>query len=157
MLRFSTDCDDEMIERQVPLQDVAEESGDRCFDIPGSQRQGSPLKIYEEKDTDWSDIEMPGINGIEAAQQIRQADKDCCIISRQHLDEFSYAKRPHYGKGPDYLLCLRRAGADAGGGGGHAIAGDITAEREGMRMKNENPVTGVGTQKIRGRRTCPPV
>ena len=63
-------------------------------DFPGSQRQGS-LKIYEEEKIQIAilDIEMPGINGIEAAQQIRQADKDCCIIFLTAFDEFSYAKK----------------------------------------------------------------
>ena len=86
-------ADDEMIERQVLYKTLQKNLGDRCR-ISRQQRQGS-LKIYEEEKIQIAilDIEMPGINGIEAAQQIRQADKDCCIIFLTAFDEFSYAKK----------------------------------------------------------------
>lgn len=50
------------------------------------------------------DIEMPGINGLEAAEHIRGMDKDCSIIFLTAYDEFSYAKKAISVKALDYLL-----------------------------------------------------
>jgi two-component system response regulator YesN len=47
---------------------------------------------------------MPGITGIEAAQRIREKDKDCCIIFLTAFDEFSYAKKAITIRALDYLL-----------------------------------------------------
>ena len=47
---------------------------------------------------------MPGINGIEAAERIREKDKDCCIIFLTAFDEFSYAKKAIMIRALDYLL-----------------------------------------------------
>ena len=112
-------ADDEMIERQVLYKTLQKNLGDRCRIFQAANGREA-LKIYEEEKIQIAilDIEMPGINGIEAAQQIRQADKDCCIIFLTAFDEFSSE-------------ALRRAGADAGGGGGHAYSGGATAERRG--------------------------
>ena len=50
------------------------------------------------------DIEMPGVTGLEAAEQIRGMDKDCCIIFLTAFDEFSYAKKAISVRALDYLL-----------------------------------------------------
>lgn len=52
------------------------------------------LRIYEEEKIRIAilDIEMPGINGIEAAQRIGKRT-DCRIIFLTAFDEFSYAKK----------------------------------------------------------------
>ena len=50
------------------------------------------------------DIEMPGINGIEAAEEIRKNDKKCCIIFLTAFDEFAYAKKAITVRALDYLL-----------------------------------------------------
>ena len=47
---------------------------------------------------------MPGINGIGAAEKIRETDKDCCIIFLTAFDEFSYAKKAITVRALDYLL-----------------------------------------------------
>ena len=41
------------------------------------------------------DIEMPGMNGLEAAEKIRDKDKNSNIIFLTAFDEFSYAKKSH--------------------------------------------------------------
>ena len=50
------------------------------------------------------DIEMPGINGLQAAQEIRKKDKACSIIFLTAFDEFSYAKAAISVHALDYLL-----------------------------------------------------
>ena len=50
------------------------------------------------------DVEMPGINGLEAAERIRKEDKTCSIIFLTAFDEFTYAKKAITVKALDYLL-----------------------------------------------------
>ncbi len=50
------------------------------------------------------DIEMPGVNGLQAAEYIRERFRDCSIIFLTAFDEFSYAKRAIFVKALDYLL-----------------------------------------------------
>ena len=47
---------------------------------------------------------MPGINGIQAAERIREKDKKCCIIFLTAFDEFAYAKKAITVRALDYLL-----------------------------------------------------
>lgn len=98
-------ADDEIIERQVLYKTLQKNLGDRCRIFQAANGREA-LKIYEEEKIQIAilDIEMPGINGIEAAQQIRQADKDCCIIFLTAFDEFSYAKKAITVRALDYLL-----------------------------------------------------
>ena len=50
------------------------------------------------------DIEMPGINGLDAADAIRSMDKDAVIIFITAFDEFDYAKRAIQVHALEYLL-----------------------------------------------------
>ena len=50
------------------------------------------------------DIEMPGMNGLDAADAIREADKDAVIIFITAFDEFDYAKRAIHVHALEYLL-----------------------------------------------------
>ena len=61
-----------------------------------------PYVVYVLRDL--LDIEMPGVNGLEAAEQIREEDRDCSIIFLTAFDEFSYAKRAISVHALDYLL-----------------------------------------------------
>ena len=61
-----------------------------------------PYVVYVLRDL--LDIEMPGVNGLEAAEQIREKDRDCSIIFLTAFDEFSYAKRAISVHALDYLL-----------------------------------------------------
>ena len=47
---------------------------------------------------------MPGINGIQAAEKIREKDKDCVIVFLTAFDEFSYAKKAISVRAIDYVL-----------------------------------------------------
>lgn len=75
-------------------------------DLPGMKMARQALRVYEEEKIQIAilDIEMPGINGIEAAQKIREKDKECCIIFLTAFDEFSYAKKAITVRALDYLL-----------------------------------------------------
>ena len=98
-------ADDEMIERAVLVQLLEEELGDQCR-IFQAENGREALEVYEKEKIQIAvlDIEMPGITGIEAAQRIREKDKDCCIIFLTAFDEFSYAKRAIVIRALDYLL-----------------------------------------------------
>ena len=98
-------ADDEMIERAVLVQMLEEELGDQC-QIFQAENGREALEIYEKEKIQIAilDIEMPGITGIQAAQKIREQDKDCCIIFLTAFDEFSYAKKAITIKALDYLL-----------------------------------------------------
>lgn len=50
------------------------------------------------------DISMPGIDGLEAAEEIRKKDADCSIVFLTAYDEFDYAKRAIKVHALDYLL-----------------------------------------------------
>lgn len=98
-------ADDEMIERAVLVQMLEEELGDQC-QVFQAENGREALEVYEKEKIQIAilDIEMPGITGIEAAQKIREKDKDCCIIFLTAFDEFSYAKKAITIRALDYLL-----------------------------------------------------
>ena len=98
-------ADDEMIERQVLYKTLQKNLGDRCRIFQAANGREA-LKIYEEEKIQIAilDIEMPGVNGIEAAERIREKDKDCCIIFLTAFDEFAYARKAITVRALDYLL-----------------------------------------------------
>lgn len=98
-------ADDEMIERQVLYKILQKNLGEDCA-VFQAENGREALKVYEEEKPEVVilDIEMPGIDGIEAAGQIRQQDEDCCIIFLTAYDDFSYAKRAIKVRALDYLL-----------------------------------------------------
>lgn len=98
-------ADDEMIERKVLYKTLSENLGDQCA-IFQAENGREALRIYEEEAIQIAilDIEMPGINGIEAAEKIREKDRDCCIIFLTAFDEFSYARKAITVRALDYVL-----------------------------------------------------
>lgn len=98
-------ADDEMIERAVLYKTLMENIGDQCV-IFQAENGREALRIYEEERIQIAilDIEMPGINGIGAAEKIRETDKDCCIIFLTAFDEFAYARKAITVRALDYLL-----------------------------------------------------
>lgn len=98
-------ADDEMLERAVLCKTLREKLGDPCA-IFQAENGREALKIYEEQKIQIVilDIEMPGINGIEAAERIREKDKECCIIFLTAFDEFAYARKAITVRALDYLL-----------------------------------------------------
>lgn len=98
-------ADDELIERKVLYKTLTENLGDQCA-IFQAENGREALAVYEKEKIQIAilDIEMPGINGIEAAQKIREQDADCCIIFLTAYDEFSYARKAITVRALDYLL-----------------------------------------------------
>lgn len=98
-------ADDEMIERAVLYKTLMKHIGDQCV-IFQAENGREALRIYEEERIQIAilDIEMPGINGIGAAEKIRETDRDCCIIFLTAYDEFAYAKKAITVRALDYLL-----------------------------------------------------
>lgn len=98
-------ADDEMIERKVLYKTLQKSVGDQC-EIFQAENGREALEVYEKEKIQIAilGIEMPGINGIEAAQRIREKDKECCIIFLTAFDEFSYAKKAITVRALDYLL-----------------------------------------------------
>ena len=98
-------ADDEMMERAVLYKTLHKNLGDRCT-IFQAENGREALQIYEKQAIQVVilDIEMPGINGIEAAERIRERDKECCIIFLTAFDEFAYAKKAITVRALDYLL-----------------------------------------------------
>lgn len=98
-------ADDEVIERKVLHKILTKHLGEQC-EIFLAENGREALRIHEEQQIQIVilDIEMPGINGIEAAEQIRRKDKDCCIIFLTAYDEFAYAKKAIQVRALDYLL-----------------------------------------------------
>ena len=98
-------ADDEMIERTVLFRTLDKNLKGQC-EIFQAENGRKALEIYEKERIQILilDIEMPGINGIEAAERIREKDKECSIIFLTAFDEFSYAKKAITVRALDYLL-----------------------------------------------------
>ena len=98
-------ADDEPIERQVINKKI---TGffPGAVEIFTAQNGLEAVKLFEEHDCQVAilDIEMPGMNGLEAASQIRQSGRPCSIIFLTAFDEFSYAKKAIEVRALDYLL-----------------------------------------------------
>ena len=98
-------ADDEIIERKVLLKTMQKNIEGQC-ELFQAENGREALEIYEKEKIQIAilDIEMPGINGIQAAEKIREKDKNCCIIFLTAYDEFSYAKKAITVRALDYIL-----------------------------------------------------
>ncbi len=98
-------ADDEMIERKVLLKTLQKNLEGQC-EFFQAENGREALEIYEKEKIQIAilDIEMPGINGIQAAEKIREKDRNCCIIFLTAYDEFSYAKKAITVRALDYIL-----------------------------------------------------
>ena len=98
-------ADDEPIERVVISKFIQKNYGDQ-LEIVQAVNGREAITLFEEKNCDIAllDIEMPGINGLDAAETIRKKNRDCSIIFLTAFDEFTYAKRAISVKALDYLL-----------------------------------------------------
>jgi len=83
-------ADDEMIERQVLYKTLQKNLGDRCRIFQAANGREA-LKIYEEEKIQIAilDIEMPGMNGMEAAEKIRQTDENVVLMFITNMIQYA--------------------------------------------------------------------
>ncbi len=98
-------ADDEPIERMVVTRKINKNFSGQ-FEIVQAQNGREAVELFEQKRFDiiFMDIEMPGINGLKAAEMIRSTDKKCSIIFLTAFDEFNYARKAISVRALDYLL-----------------------------------------------------
>ena len=103
-------ADDEPIERMVVSKKIQKYFEGRLECVVAENGQEA-VELFREKKCRIAllDISMPGMNGLEAAEVIREADKTCSIIFLTAYDDFSYAKKAFGVRALDYLL---KPGAD---------------------------------------------
>ncbi|WP_022759637.1 response regulator transcription factor [Butyrivibrio fibrisolvens] len=98
-------ADDEMIERMVLRKKLIDNFGDRC-EIRVAENGREVVEKFKQQSADLLilDIEMPGMNGLDAAQEIRHMGSDCSIIFLTAFNEFDYARKAISVHALEYLL-----------------------------------------------------
>lgn len=97
-------ADDERIERSILCRKLAREFGESC-ELLQAENGREAIRVFQEKRTQIAilDIAMPGINGIEAAAQIRELDENCIIIFLTAYSDFNYSIQAIRLRAMDYL------------------------------------------------------
>lgn len=98
-------ADDEPIERMLASKLLQKNFGEQ-LEIITAENGREAVQLFVEKECQIAllDIEMPGINGLEAAEQIRKEDAEASIIFLTAYDEFAYARRAISVRAMEYLL-----------------------------------------------------
>lgn len=98
-------ADDERIERMVLYRTLKKKLGIVC-EIFEAETGREAVEIVKRERIKLAilDIEMPGINGVTAAQEMKKLDNDCLIIFLTAYDDFCYTKKAITIKATDYLL-----------------------------------------------------
>ena len=98
-------ADDEPIEKAV-VKKILEEAFGADVEVFPACNGREAVDIWREKKCSIAvlDISMPGINGLDAAEIIRQEDEDGVIIFLTAFDEFDYAQKAIRVRALDYLL-----------------------------------------------------
>lgn len=98
-------ADDEPIERMVISKTIQSYFGEE-LEIFQAENGRTAIEVFQKQDCHIAllDISMPGIDGLEAAGEIRRQNQDCSIIFLTAYDEFDYAKRAIKVHALDYLL-----------------------------------------------------
>lgn len=98
-------ADDERIERKVLCKTLQKYVGDLC-EIYEAKNGKEAVEIFEKEKIQIAilDIEMPIMNGLEAARQMRCQNENCVLLFLTAYDEFSYAKQAISVHVLDYLL-----------------------------------------------------
>jgi YesN/AraC family two-component response regulator len=98
-------ADDEPIEKAV-VKKILEGAFGQDVEVFPACNGREAVDIWREKKCNIAvlDISMPGINGLEAAEMIRNEDDACVIIFLTAFDEFDYARKAIRVHALDYLL-----------------------------------------------------
>lgn len=99
-------ADDEAIERKVLLKKLRRKFSEDGVCFYEAENGREVLQLYEEHGADilLLDIEMPGVTGLDAAEQIRAKDPNCAILFLTAFNEFDYARKAISVHALDYLL-----------------------------------------------------
>lgn len=98
-------ADDEVIERTALHRKLDKYCGDSVT-IREAGNGREVLELYGQQAADILilDIEMPGVTGLEAAEELRHQGEACSLIFLTAFDEFSYARKAISVHATDYLL-----------------------------------------------------
>lgn len=98
-------ADDEPIERAV-VSKMLLKNYENQLELVTAVNGREAIQFYKEQECKIAllDIEMPGVNGLEAAEKIREHSEDAIIIFLTAFDEFSYAKKAISVQAMEYLL-----------------------------------------------------
>ena len=98
-------ADDEPIERLVIDKKIKNFFPDQ-IEVFLAENGIRAVEIFKEKDCQIAilDIEMPGMNGLDAAAEIKKFNPDSSVVFLTAFDEFNYAKRAIEIRALDYLL-----------------------------------------------------
>lgn len=98
-------AEDETIERKVICKSLKKHLEGIC-EIYEAKNGKEALEIFEAEKIQIAvlDIEMPCMDGLEVARQIRKINENCVIIFLTAFDEFAYAKQAIGVRALDYLL-----------------------------------------------------
>lgn len=98
-------ADDEPIERTIIERMICKNFPENVGIVKAVNGREA-VKLYKEEKCQIAllDIEMPGVNGLDAAEQIREMDKNAIIIFITAFDDFNYAKRAIHVHALEYLL-----------------------------------------------------
>lgn len=98
-------ADDEPIERMVVAKKLTKFFPEQ-LELVQVENGREVLEMFDKEPCHIAllDIEMPGINGLEAAEQLRKKNQECEIIFLTAFDEFHYAKKAISVRAVEYLL-----------------------------------------------------
>ena len=98
-------AEDESIERRMLCKTLSRQFPDELTILEAKHgREALELAMAEKPRLAILDIEMPGMTGLEVAQQIRRERMNCVIIFLTADDNFEYARRAISVQALDYLL-----------------------------------------------------
>lgn len=98
-------AEDEMIERMALVRRLKKHFGS-SIEIREAGNGREAVEQFREKKAQIVilDIAMPGMNGVEAAEEIRRMDRYCSVIFLTAYDDFAYTRRAIIVRALDYLL-----------------------------------------------------
>lgn len=98
-------ADDEPIEMTIISKMIQKNYGDQ-LEIVQAVNGREAITLFHEKECKIAilDIEMPGVNGLKAAEEIRKTNQECSIIFLTAFEDFSYARKAILVRALDYLL-----------------------------------------------------